>query len=556
MGAEQFGRYSLLHKLASGGMGEVWLARQGGPAGFDRFVAIKRLLPNLAENNEFVQMFLDEARLVARLNHPNICQVHEFGCENGCYYLAMEYLHGESLGSVIERSVKEKKPLDASISAYVLAEACEGLHFAHERKDEAGKPLGLVHRDVSPSNVFVSYDGNVKLLDFGIAKAAHRLTQTVAGAVKGKYGYIAPEVYQGAEIDRRVDVFALGVVFWEMLARKRLYRRATEYETLRAIVEEAPPDPRQHDPSIPAALVDVALKALEKEPAKRFQTAMEMRRALSAHLRTLDDELDATALAGRMSDVFGQVWIDVRSSVLESFKESSDISKANLLESPQTDSGLGAVPLSFARTVIPPPVATPIPTSGPVSSPARSQRSGWPWAAGAGAALALVAAGALWLQRPAPRAARPSAEEPSAALPVAAAAPAAAAVAPAAPAPPAAVAGPPAAMAAERPKPAAAPLPGSLLVRAEPASAEVRLDGSGAGHPVPASFGGLEPGSEHFFTVSAPGFESRRYEFTVASGAEGVYDVTLSRRRAQAPVARKPTRNIRTDEPLNPWGSP
>ncbi|MHB1845179.1 MAG: serine/threonine protein kinase, partial [Deltaproteobacteria bacterium] len=325
MAAEQFGKYQLLHKLASGGMGEVWLARQSGPAGFDRFVAVKRLLPNLAENNEFVQMFLDEARLVARLNHPNICQVFEFGCEKGSYYLAMEYMHGESLGSVLERSIKEKKPIAASLSAYLLAEACEGLHYAHERKDDSGVSLGLVHRDISPSNVFVTYDGNVKLLDFGIAKAAHRLTQTVAGAVKGKFGYIAPEVYRGATIDRRVDVFALGVVLWEMLAKKRLFRRETEYETLRAIVDEPTPDPRDANPAIPEGLAQIALRALEKEPADRYQTALEMRRAIVNQLRSFQGELDATSVAAMMEGVYGQVWIDLRSSVLDSFKESSDI---------------------------------------------------------------------------------------------------------------------------------------------------------------------------------------------------------------------------------------
>ena len=332
MPAEKFGKYSLLHKLATGGMGEVWLARQSGPAGFDRFIAVKRLLPNLAENNEFVQMFLDEARLAARLTHPNICQVYEFGREGGSYYLAMEYMHGESLSSMLERSIKERKPLTQPMVALIIQQALEGLHFAHEAKDEHGRPLNLVHRDISPSNIFVTYDGQVKLLDFGIAKAAHRITQTVAGSIKGKFGYIAPEVYKGMTIDRRVDLFAMGVVLWEMLTRRRLYKRAAEYEILRAIVEEEPPDPRSLDSSITPELAETALKALAKLPGERYQTALEMRRAVSVYLRSLRDEMDAQALAEIMVQLYGQVWIDLRSSVLESFKDTSgSVANADVL---------------------------------------------------------------------------------------------------------------------------------------------------------------------------------------------------------------------------------
>ena len=298
MQPEPFGRYLLIHKLATGGMGEVLLARQSGPAGFDRFVAVKRLLPHLAEDGQFVQMFLDEARLAAMLTHPNICQLFEFGCNEGSYYLAMEYLSGEALSAILETAQTKGKPLAHGVSAYIVAHACEGLHYAHERTDDEGKPLHLVHRDVSPSNIFLSFDGNVKLLDFGIAKAANRIAHTATGSLKGKYGYIAPEAYQGAPLDRRTDLFSMGVVLWELLTKKRLYKREAEYLVGKAIVEEPPPDPRDSDPTIPAPLAEIALKALAKKPDERFQTALEMRRALTAFLRTLPEEVELDLARG------------------------------------------------------------------------------------------------------------------------------------------------------------------------------------------------------------------------------------------------------------------
>jgi len=337
--AEKFGKYTLLHRLAIGGMGEIWLARQSGPAGFDRFIAIKRLLPNLAESQEFVQMFEDEARLAARLAHPGICQVYEFDRIGRSYYLAMEYLHGETLASMLDRSVREDKPLSQPVVAYIAAQALEGLHFAHEAKDADGHSLNLIHRDISPSNIFITYDGQVKLLDFGIAKAARRTTHTQAGSIKGKFGYIAPEVYRGLPIDRRADLFSMGVVLWETLTRRRLYNRGADYEILRAIVEEPPPDPREVDTSIAASLAQTTLRALDKFPSDRFQSALEMRRAVSVYLRSLRDEMDAQRVATVMADLYGRIWIDLRSSVLDSFKEGSDsVANADALNPTLTDS--------------------------------------------------------------------------------------------------------------------------------------------------------------------------------------------------------------------------
>ena len=545
MAAELFGKYQLLHKLATGGMGEVWLARQSGPAGFDRFVAIKRLLPNLAENNEFVQMFLDEARLVARLTHPNICQIYEFGCEKGMYYLSMEYMHGEPLSSLLERSLKERKPIDRGIAAHVISQACEGLHFAHERKDDSGVPLGIVHRDVSPSNVFVTYDGTVKLLDFGIAKAAHRLTQTVAGAIKGKFGYIAPEVYRGEAIDRRVDIFAMGVVFWELLVRRRLYKRETEYEVLRAIVEEPVPDPRQYDATIPEELALAAVKALAKQPSERFQTAMELRRVISGYLRGLEHEIDADSLGALMQNVYGQVWIDLRASVLDSFKDASgEISGADVLN-PQSGSGVSQARIaeSFVRQVNAPSFQP-----GAVSSAARPRPRSRALLFAGIAAMTLLGGLAWFALRPR------SPAEPMDDREVEASPPKPPSVSvPAAVIPPA-VATPPAA----QPPPPAAPAPGRLVVRPDPQTASVRLDDRPPVGGISATFNDLTPERPHMFSVSAPGFDAKRFNFKVGPGETATYEVSLVKHRQRQPLVkhdREPA-GIRTDEPLNPWGAP
>ncbi len=548
MAAELFGKYQLLHKLATGGMGEVWLARQSGPAGFDRFVAIKRLLPNLAENNEFVQMFLDEARLVARLTHPNICQVYEFGSEHGMYYLAMEYMHGEPLSSLLERSLKEKKPIDKGLAAYIVAQALDGLHFAHERKDEHGQPLGLVHRDISPSNIFVTYDGTVKLLDFGIAKAAHRLTQTVAGAIKGKFGYIAPEVYRGEQIDRRVDIFAMGVVLWEMLVRRRLYKRETEYEVLRAIVEEAPPDPRKYDAEVPGALAAATLKALAKNPADRFQTGHEMRKQISAYLRELPREIDADALSVLMTNLYGQVWIDLRASVLDSFKEASgDISGADVLNPTKTDSSISQIQGSFSRTVNPP--RSPAGAVAPPAPP-QVQRAGRSSLALVAVALVVggsLAGGALWFLR------SPAPEQPVFPRPAETAAPAPVPQ-PAAPTP--------ALAPAPTPTPAAPskPVRGELVINVQPASARVRLDGK---DPVsaPAHFKDLALGSQHELLLSASGYEPKKVPVQVVAAENSyTYELTLLPSRPRKPRgggggAKHGGESIKTDDVLNPWGN-
>src|SRR5688500_2262135 len=226
-GERQFGRYRLCFELASGGMGTVYLARAEGPSGFEKLVALKRIHEHLAKDPRFVAMFLDEARLAARIHHPNVCSVIDFGTVEDSYYLTMPFVEGESFHRLLRSLAKRGDPGASRsfwyIAARIVAEACEGLHAAHELRDDVGEPLEVVHRDVSPQNLLIGYYGGVRVLDFGVASARHRLYSTATGEVKGKFAYIAPEQIEGQPVDRRADVWSLGVVLYECIALRRLF---------------------------------------------------------------------------------------------------------------------------------------------------------------------------------------------------------------------------------------------------------------------------------------------------------------------------------------------
>jgi len=217
MSAQSFGNYQLIKKLATGGMAEVWLAKQTGIEGFNRHVVIKRILPHLAEDPEFVQMFLNEARIASRFNHPNIGQIYDLGEKDGQYYIAMEFIHGEDLGRVMRRAWSTGQWVARHIALRIVADACGGLYYAHTRNDDQGRPLKVVHRDISPQNILISFDGAVKVLDFGIAKASDQVSSTKSGAIKGKFAYMAPEQAAGKVLDARSDIFALGLVLYELV---------------------------------------------------------------------------------------------------------------------------------------------------------------------------------------------------------------------------------------------------------------------------------------------------------------------------------------------------
>jgi len=254
-------------------MGEIFLARLEGAAGFEKLYVVKRILPHLADDARFRGMLIAEARIASKMSHANICQVYELGETDGQLYIVMEYLEGITMLPLLRRSSKENTPLDFGFVGGVIQQATDALHYAHELRDRSGEYLGIVHRDVTPSNIFLAESGVAKILDFGIAKVKDASAHTQTGTVKGKYAYMAPEQLRGTSVDRRADVFALGVVTYEMLALRRLFQRKTDYLTFRAVMEQPIPDVRRYRPDVPDAVAEALNKALDRDPDQRFATA-------------------------------------------------------------------------------------------------------------------------------------------------------------------------------------------------------------------------------------------------------------------------------------------
>ncbi len=300
-----FGRYQLLKKIASGGMGQVLLAKKGQDD-FEKLVVLKRILPHLVEDEEFFTMFRDEAKITMRLDHPNIARIHEFGVEAGVHYIEMEYVAGEDVRRIEKRAAAVGKGIPIGVILKIIADAAAGLDFAHKARDARGVPLGLVHRDVSPQNVLIGFDGSVKLIDFGVAKAAGRAQHTATGILKGKFPYMSPEQAQGEELDCRSDVFALGIVLWEQLTGRRLFKGENDLATQRLVRACQVPAPSSVEPSVPAGLDPITLKALAKDPAERYQDAAELRNALEDFALQNAIPTSSSSLAAFMQDLYAE----------------------------------------------------------------------------------------------------------------------------------------------------------------------------------------------------------------------------------------------------------
>jgi len=298
-----YGRFELLGRLAFGGMAEIFLAREPSTVGAARLIAIKRILPRVADDPQFVRMFLDEARLAVQLQHPSICHLYEFGEIEGTYFIAMEWIHGAQLGKII-RAARAHGGIAPELAARVISQVAEALHYAHRLRDPSGAPLGIVHRDVSPHNIMVSYDGHVKLLDFGIAKATSQEVKTEAGVVKGKFAYMAPEQCLGRPIDGRADVFALGICLYEILTGETLYVRATDYETMHAVLEDPVPSAARVRKQLPPELDAIVAKALAKDPEDRWKSAGAMQTALDDWLAKRGITVNARSLGALMAKLF------------------------------------------------------------------------------------------------------------------------------------------------------------------------------------------------------------------------------------------------------------
>ncbi len=306
--------YQILAKLAAGGMAEIFLARGAGVAGVERYCVLKRILRDRATDAHFVRMFLDEARLAAQLQHPNIAQVYDIGKLGDSYFFTMEYVHGETVRALLHRAQGLRRMVPIHCVLTIAAGTAAGLHHAHDRLGLDGRALGIVHRDVSPSNLMVGYEGGVKVVDFGVAKAADRGHETKSGTVKGKISYLSPEQCRGKRVDRRSDLFSLGICFWEMLTAERLYKRATDFENMTAIVNEATPPPSARRPDVPAEVDALVMRLLSKEPDARFQTAEELIEAIEGVAARTSTVLSPSALGRFVRELFGQrpePWLEI-----------------------------------------------------------------------------------------------------------------------------------------------------------------------------------------------------------------------------------------------------
>jgi eukaryotic-like serine/threonine-protein kinase len=290
-------RYKVLEKVAAGGMAEVYRAESAGLEGFKKIVAIKRVLPHLSEKKQFIGMFLDEARVSAHLSHSNCVQVFDIGVGDNTYFIVMEYVDGSDLKGVIEFRRKHNLPFPVEEACLICVRICEGLAYAHELTDSRGESLHIVHRDMSPPNVLITRFGEVKIVDFGLAKANSQLERSEPGIIKGKFSYLSPEAAKGSTVDARTDIFAVGIILWELLAGRRLFLGESDLETVRMVQAARVPSLRQINPSVPAELERVLMKSLTEDPAERYQRARDFGAALNELLFRLGRSVSSFDIA-------------------------------------------------------------------------------------------------------------------------------------------------------------------------------------------------------------------------------------------------------------------
>jgi eukaryotic-like serine/threonine-protein kinase len=396
-GRQRVDRYELMGEIASGGMATVYLARLTGMGGFQRFVAMKRLHPHLASEKEFVEMFLDEARIAARIHHPNVVPILEVGASTVGYYLVMEYIEGDTLARLLARAASTGKRLPVSIALRIAIDMLSGLHAAHELHDDQNQPVNLVHRDVSPQNVLVGQDGIARITDFGVARAASRLTATRVGQLKGKIAYMAPEQAAGAEdLDRRADVFSSGIVIWEALAQKRLFKAENEAATLSRVMTEPVPLLFQIAPQVSKEVSGIVMRALDRDVNKRFLTCAAFADALEAAAALKDKVATPRELAAYVAEVMGQEIAQQRDNV-RTWLAHSEPTGAAATELPS-----GVIPsssVSAAAISIPGLEASRSGLSASLSTVQQPKRSRAPLVLGAVLLIGLLGAGGFMLTR-------------------------------------------------------------------------------------------------------------------------------------------------------------
>src|SRR5215831_3940973 len=345
-----FGKYLLLERISVGGMAEVFKAKSFGVEGFEKILAIKRILPSMAEDQEFIEMFIDEAKIAGQLSHANICQIFELGRIGDSHFIAMEYVWGKDLLQIQNRFRRLKQTMQPVMAAFCASKICEGLDYAHRKKDAQGKALGIIHRDVSPQNVLVSYEGEVKMIDFGIAKAVGRSSKTQAGVLKGKFGYMSPEQVRGLPIDRRSDVFAIGTILHELLTGERLFVAESDFATLEKVRNVDVLPPRALNPKVPDALDRIVMRALAKNPDDRFQWANELQEELQAFLMLQEPVFTAKQLSQFIKETFAAE-LRREQLMLETYKRVGR--DGRLPEAPPPPVAAVPVPPAFAGPPLP-----------------------------------------------------------------------------------------------------------------------------------------------------------------------------------------------------------
>ncbi|MBN2497040.1 MAG: protein kinase [Deltaproteobacteria bacterium] len=558
------GRYQLLGSLATGGMAEIHLARQTGIKGFEKLVVVKTVLKHLAKQERFLEMFFDEARIAAQLNHPNIIQIFDLGQEGDDYFMAMEYLEGESLGYLVKEARKAGKIMPVPIACKIVIEVCKALGYAHAFHDVDGKPLHIVHRDVSPHNIIVLFSGRVKLVDFGIAKAESQMHHTQTGTLKGKLSYMSPEQARSTEVDARSDIFAAGIVLWELLCRRRLFKRDTAMAVISTIVNDPVPPVREIRPELSEELDAIVMRALAKDPDERYQSADELARALGDEIRKfaeLPSEEDVAAFVGEVLADRART----KRKLLEEIRVQGAGSVSLGVLKPQTDESLPSASKSggalHAETTIRGQEKTRLRDS------AKPRRAHWPIGLMLVLAIGLGGLGAWWALRgeadgaSAPRADEPvgqPAEPAEPAEPVAkpaepVAEPAEPAVKPAEPAvkpaEPAVKPAEPAVKPAEPgPKPTK-PAIALLAVRSRPAGCEVRIDGKPLPGRTPMDAIELSPGARHAVTVQCEQHIAQTKHVTLRRGKKSRLSFAPSKKAVAVKKAEPGLLRLETE----PW---
>jgi serine/threonine protein kinase len=492
----QLGKYTLVRRLAVGGMAELFLAIQRSVGGFEKLIVIKRILPSMNHDQAFIEMLQHEARVAAALSHPNLVQVFDLGLFDGAYFIAMEHVHGEDLRSIV-RQMKRRSatefPLEHALS--IVLGVCAGLAYAHEKCDLDGTSLDIVHRDVSPQNVVVTFNGDVKLVDFGIAKSVSRSgDETASGRLKGKVPYMSPEQARGEPVDGRSDVFAAGIILFELTTGRRLFKAASEYETLKLICDRDYPLPSRVAPGYPPALEPIVMRALARDRQARWQSARELQGALEEFVREHRVGASRTALSQFMRSHFEEKLLSHSEALLQE-KQLADSFAVDALEAGAVESGRMSSfgPTTAARTV----------TDARIR---RKQRHGALVMGGLGvlAIAATAAATAIslsWSRRP----------------------------------PPLSLPAPPVVAAAIPP-----PRPhGVIAIASAPPGASIFVNGELAAQTTPANLGNVALGTPYEITLAAPGFaEASRTVTLTEDDPSGAVSVVLDRKRVQAPHKR------------------